>query len=79
MTKEIQVGLSIFTSTDYLEAVQDELTCYHCKHCQLNKNVPSRVSGHHCYHKDLVQNTLSGEQAVVTPEGHLCNLFEKVQ
>lgn len=74
---EIQVGLSTFTANDYLEAVQDELTCYHCKHCQLNKNVPNRVMAHHCYHPDLVQVTLSGEQAMATPEDFLCALFEK--
>jgi len=73
---EIQVGTTTFKDTDFIIAVQDELTCGDCMHCQQNKAVPDRVMGWHCYHPENMQQHLHNKQAMNISDNFLCNKFE---
>ena len=73
----IQIGTSTFESNDFLIAVQDEMTCGDCKHCQINKKVADRTMDWTCYHEDNSQNHLYGKSGMSVDNDFLCNKFEE--
>ena len=73
---DIQVGTSTFSSSDFLVAVQDELSCGDCGHCQQNKKILDRVMDWTCYHHNNMQHNISGEQGMAVSDSFLCSNFE---
>ena len=61
--------------SDFEMAVDNDLSCKDCSHCQMNLKCPDRYPGWTCYHPLAKQTMLHGSKGMDITDEFLCNRF----